>query len=438
MEANILSMIMETNIIPIIILVVLFIIKVPVAYCLIISTLSYFVFFPTGMPMEMVIQRMISGAESFPLMAVPFFILAGTIMTYSGISAQLMNFAELLTGHMSGGLGHVNVLLSALMGGVSGSSNADAAMQSKMLVPEMVKRGYGKGFSAAITASSAVITPIIPPGISLILYSFMADVSVGKMFLAGYIPGIMLTVALMIIVGIISKRRGYKPSRTTKASGKEIWKAFKKATWALFLPFGLILGLRIGMFTASEAGAMTVVYTIFVGFFIYKELKISQLPTILWESILSTCSVMLIIVAASAFGYYMSWERIPQMVSQLLMNITSNPIIMLLIINFMLLLLGMFMEGTPTLIILTPLLVPVVTALGIDPVHFGIVMVVNITIGGVTPPFGTVMFVVCSVLRLRVTEYIKEVWPFLLALFVVLIIITFFPQIVMLLPNLFM
>ncbi len=429
---------MEVNFIPIIILIILFIIKVPVAYCLIISTLSYFVFFPTGMPMEMVVQRMISGAESFPLMAVPFFILAGTIMTYSGISAQLMSFAELLTGHMSGALGQVNVLLSALMGGVSGSSNADAAMQSKMLVPEMVKRGYGKGFSAAITAASAVITPIIPPGISLILFSFMADVSVGKMFLAGYIPGIMITVALMVVVGIISKKRGYKPSRESKATGKEIWNAFKKASWALFLPFGLILGLRIGIFTASEAGAITVVYTMLVGFFVYKKLELKQMPKILWESILSTCAVMLIIVAATAFGYYMSWERIPHMVSQMLMNVTTSPTVMLLIINFLLLFLGMFMEGTPTLIILTPLLVPVVTALGIDPVHFGIVMVVNITIGGVTPPFGTVMFVVCSVLKLRITEFIKDVWPFLIALLIVLIIITFCPQVVMFLPNLLM
>lgn len=429
---------MDVNIIPIILMFILFLIKVPVAYCLIISTLSYFVFFPTGMPMEMVIARMVSGAESFPLMAVPFFILAGTIMTYSGISSHLMNFAELLTGHMSGALGQVNVLLSALMGGVSGSSNADAAMQSKMLVPEMVKRGYDEGFSAAITAASAVITPIIPPGISLILFAFMADVSVGKMFLAGYIPGLMITVGLMIVVSIISKKRNYRPSRETRATKKEIWDEFKKAIWALFLPFGLILGLRIGLFTASEAGAMTVVYSILVGLFVYKELKFKDFPQIIWESILSICSVMLIIVAASAFGYYMSWERIPQMVSAGLTSFTTNPIIMLMIINLLLLILGMFMEGTPTLIILTPLLVPVITNLGIDPVHFGIVMVINITLGGVTPPFGTVMFVVCSVLKLPITKFIKEVWPFLLVLFGILLLVTYLPGIVLFLPNLLM
>ncbi|MEM1484298.1 TRAP transporter large permease [Oscillospiraceae bacterium PP1C4] len=426
---------MTLSMLPMILLLVLFVINVPVAYCLMISTLSYFVCFNTGMPIQMVIQRMISGSESFPLMAVPFFILAGTIMTYSGISSHLMSFADVLTGHMRGGLGQVNVLLSALMGGVSGSGNADAAMQSKMLVPEMMRRGYDKGFSAAITAASAVITPIIPPGISLILFAFMADVSVGKMFLAGYVPGIMITAALMIAVSIISKKRGYLPSREKRASAREIWVEFKKSIWALFLPFGLIMGMRLGMFTASEAGAMTVIYTLIVGFFIYKELDIKHIPVILKESILSTCSVMLIIVAASAFGYYMSWERIPHMLSQILIGITDNPYVMLLIINVFLLMLGMFLEGTPTLIILTPLLVPVITSLGIDPIHFGIVMVVNITIGGVTPPFGTIMFMVCSVLKLRISEFIKELWPFLFALLAVLLLITFIPPLVTFLPN---
>ena len=429
---------MNMGMLPLLLLFLLFLIKVPVAYCLIASTLSYFLFFDTGMPIEMVVQRMVSGAESFPLMAVPFFILAGTIMTYSGISAHLLNFADVLTGHMRGGLGQVNVLLSALMGGVSGSGNADAAMQSKMLVPEMVRRGYDMGFSAAITATSAVITPIIPPGISLMLFAFMADVSVGKMFLAGYVPGILITIALMIVVSIISKKRGYKPSREKRATGREIWEEFKKSIWALFLPFGLIMGMRLGMFTASEAGAMTVVYTVLVGLFIYKELRFEHIPAIIKESVLSTCTVMLIIVAASAFGYYMSWERIPQMISEMLVGLTDNKYLMLMIINVFLLFLGMFLEGTPTLIILTPLLVPVITALGIDPIHFGIVMVVNITIGGVTPPFGTIMFTVCSVLKLRIADFIKDVWPFLAALLVVLVMITFIPPLATFLPNLLM
>lgn len=331
---------------PLIILFILFMLNIPVAFCLMVSALSYFVFCPTGMPANMVIQRMVASAESFPMLAIPFFILAGTIMTYSGISSRLMSFAECLTGHMSGGLGQVNVLLSALMGGVSGSSNADAAMQAKMLVPEMEKRGYGRGFSAAVTAASACITPIIPPGITLILYAFMAEVSVSKMFVAGYVPGILITAALMIVVTIQSKRKGYKPVREKAASAAEIWREFVKSIWALFMPFGLIMGLRIGIFTASEAGAVSVVYTLLVGFFVYKELNIKMMPRIIKESVYSTCSVMLIIVSASAFSYYMSWERIPQMITEMLTSFTSNPLVYLMIINVFLLILGMFLEGT--------------------------------------------------------------------------------------------
>lgn len=420
---------------PLVILFVMFLLNIPVAFCLMVSALSYFVFCPTGMPPSMVIQRMIAGAESFPMLAIPFFIGAGTIMTYSGISSRLMSFAECLTGHMAGGLGQVNVLLSALMGGVSGSSNADAAMQSKMLVPEMVKRGYGKGFSAAVTAASACITPVIPPGITLILYAFMAEVSVSKMFIAGYVPGIMITIALMIVVTIQSRRKGYKPVRERMAPPGEIWREFLKSIWALFMPFGLIMGLRFGIFTASEAGAVSVIYTLLVGFFVYRELSVKMLPQIIRESVYSTCSVMLIIVSAAAFSYYMSWERIPQMVTEMLTSLTTNPWVLLLIINVFLLILGMFLEGTASLIILTPLLLPVATSLGIDPIHLGIVMVVNITMGGFTPPFGTLIFVVCSTLKLRITDFVKESLPFIAALIAVLMLITYIPGIVTFLPR---
>ncbi|MGI6180623.1 MAG: TRAP transporter large permease [Agathobaculum sp.] len=421
---------------PLILLFVMFIFNIPVAFCLMMAALSYFVLCPTGLEAFMVVQRMVASSESFPMLAIPFFILAGTIMTYSGISSRLMSFAECLTGHMNGGLGQVNVLLSALMGGVSGSSNADAAMQSKMLVPEMVKRGYSKAFSAAVTAASACITPIIPPGITLILFAFMAEQSVSKMFIAGIVPGILITVALMIVVTIISRRKGYKPVREKRATGREIWHEFVQAIWALFMPFGLIMGLRFGVFTASEAGAVSVVYTLIVGFFIYKELKPNMIGRILKESIQSTCSVMLIIVSAAAFSYYMSWERIPQMVTNALVGLTSSPWVLLLIINIFLLILGMFLEGTASLIILTPLLLPVTTALGIDPIHLGILMVVNITLGGMTPPFGTLIFVVCSTLKLEITEFIKESIPFIIAMLIVLGIITYLPGVVMFLPNL--
>ena len=256
------------------------------------------------------------------------------------------------------------------------------------------------------------------------------------MFVAGYVPGILITAALMIVVTIQSKRKGYKPVREKAASAAEIWREFVKSIWALFMPFGLIMGLRIGIFTASEAGAVSVVYTLLVGFFVYKELNIKMMPRIIKESVYSTCSVMLIIVSASAFSYYMSWERIPQMITEMLTSFTSNPLVYLMIINVFLLILGMFLEGTASLIILTPLLLPVATSLGIDPIHLGIVMVVNITMGGMTPPFGTLIFIVCSTLKLKVAEFVKESIPFIAALVAVLLVITYFPKVVTFLPYL--
>jgi tripartite ATP-independent transporter DctM subunit len=423
---------------PIFVLFFFFALNLPVAFSLITATLTYFLFINTSMPVDLIFQRMISSAESFPLLAVPFFITAGAVMNYSGISSRLMDMAEVLSGHLRGGLAQVNVVLSTLMGGVSGSANADAAMESKILVPQMIKRGMSPAFSAAVTASSSVISPIIPPGIGLIIYAFIANASVGKMFIAGYVPGLMMCIALMITVSIVAKRRGYEPTRERRASFGEIFRQFRHSSWALFLPFGIILGLRFGMFTPTEAGAMTVVYSLIVGFFVYKELRIEHLPTIIVESVLGTAAVMLIICAASAFGYYMSWEQLPQKVTEHLLTITKNPMLLLLIINAFLLFIGMFIEGTASLIILTPLFVPALAALGIDPIHFGIVMVVNLTIGGVTPPFGTLMFLVCSILNIPLTDFIKEVIPFIIALIIVLFIITFIPGLVTFLPNLIM
>ncbi|MGI6030251.1 MAG: TRAP transporter large permease [Eubacteriales bacterium] len=421
---------------PILVLFVLFALNIPVAYALLMSAVYYFAVVNTSMPMDMVLQKMVASGESFTLLAVPFFVAVGTVMNYSGIASRLMAMADVIAGHMVGGMGQVNVVLSALMGGVSGSANADAAMQSKLLVPEMVKRGYSKGFSAGITAASACISPVIPPGIGLILYAFLANVSVAKMFMAGYLPGLTITVALMITVHIISKRRKYKPSRERRATASEFFHQVLDSAWALFLPLGIIMGLRVGMFTPTEAGAMSVFYCIFVGIFVYRELKPSMLPAILKESVLSTASVMFIIAAASSFGHYMSWERIPQMISEMMIGITDNRYLMLLIINIFLLFVGMFIEGTAALIILTPLLVPTVTALGVDPVHFGIIIGINLIIGGVTPPFGTLMFLTCSITRIGVREFVAESWPFMVALFVAQMVITFVPPLSLFLPGL--
>ncbi|MCC5911377.1 MAG: TRAP transporter large permease [Clostridiaceae bacterium] len=422
--------------VPVAIVFLLYFSSIPIAFALFAATLAYFAFINTGMPVDLVLQRFITSTASFPLLAIPFFIMAGAIMNYSGISSKLMKMADVLTGHMVGGLAQVNVVLSTLMGGISGSANADAAMQCKILVPEMEKRGFSKSFSAAITAASSSIAPVIPPGINLIIYALIANVSVGKMFVAGYIPGLLMCLALMITVSIISNKRNYKPSREKRATLREILLQTKESIWALFLPFGIIMGLRFGMFTPTEAGAIAVLFCVLVGFFVYKELKIEHFPTILKDTIYGTSSVVLIIVAASVFGYYMSWERIPQNITALLLNVTESKLMMLLIVNFLLLFMGMFLEGGAALIILAPLLVPVVVSLGVDPVHFGIIAIVNIMIGGVTPPFGSMMFTTCTITKVPIISFIREVYPFIIALLIALMVVTYFPGLIMFLPNL--
>lgn len=421
---------------PIILVFILYFSSLPIAFALFGSSLFYFAVIDTSSPVDLILQRFVTATQSFPLLAIPFFVMAGSIMNYAGISTKLMQFADVLTGHMAGGLAQVNVLLSMLMGGVSGSANADAAMQSKMLVPEMERRGYDKAFSTAITAASSAVTPVIPPGINLIIYALIANVSVGRVFAAGYLPGVLMTISLMVTVSIISKKRGYKPIREKRAGAKEIAKQSLDSLWALLFPFGIILGLRIGMFTPSEAGAVAVFYCIFVGRFIYKQLGKEHIIPVLRETIFGTSGVVLIIVSANVFGYYMNWEMIPQKLTSGLLNITSNKYLMLVIINVLFLILGMFIEGGAAMIILAPLLVPVVKNLGVDPVHFGMVTIVNIMIGGITPPFGSMMFTTCSITGCPLDQFVKEAIPFIIALLISLLLMTYIPAISLILPNL--
>lgn len=422
---------------PVIVLFILFFLNIPIGFALIGSALFYFTFLNHTMAMNMVIQQFVTSVESFPYLAVPFFIMVGSVMNYSGISEQLMNMAEVLAGHMKGGLAQVNCLLSAMMGGISGSANADAAMESKILVPEMIKKGFSPAFSAAVTAASSAVSPVIPPGTNLILYALIANVPVGDMFLAGYTPGILMTGAMMVAVYIISKKRGYAPSRDKMASPAEIGKQALKSIWALAIPFGIILGMRIGMFTPTEAGGVAVFFCFIVGFFVYKKLELRHIPIILMETVQSTGAVMIIIAAAKVFGYYMTLERIPQMITNALMNFTDNRLVLLMIINLLLLFVGMFIEGGAALVILAPLLVPAVRALGVDPLHFGVIFIVNIMIGGLTPPFGSMMFTVCSIVHVKLEDFIKEVWPFIVSLLVVLLIVTYSESIALFIPNLF-
>lgn len=421
---------------PVIIVFVLYFSGIPIAFALFGSTLVYFGFIDNSSPVSLLLQKFVTSTQSFPLLAIPFFVMAGSIMNYSGISHKLLLFADVLTGHTRGGLAQSNVLLSMLMGGVSGSANADAAMESKMLVPEMEKRGYGKAFSTAITAASSAVTPVIPPGINLIVYALIASCSVGRMFAAGYLPGFVMTASLMITVHIIAKRRGFAPVRDKMPTIKEVVLQFVDSLWALLFPFGIILGLRIGLFTPSEAGAVAVLYCVIIGKFVYKELKKEHIIPIFKETVCGSSSVVLIIVAASVFGYYLNWERIPQTMTTWLLGITQNKYFMLMIFNVLLLVAGMFLEGGAVLIILTPLLAPVAVGLGVDVIHFGLICIINIMIGGLTPPFGSMMFTCCSITGCKLEEFTKEALPFMFALIITLLFITYIPQITLVLPNL--
>ena len=423
-------------ILPLIILFVLFIMKVPIAYAMLISTLTYFLFNPGAMSTEFLIQRLVSTMESFIFLAIPFFTCAGVIFNYSGITSRLMKLAVSLVGHLKGGMGHVNIVLSAMMGGLSGSANADAAMQSKVIVPEMTKLGYDKSFSTVVTAASSVITPIIPPGIILILYATVANVSIEKMFYAGYIPGIIMMFALMILTRYISIKRDYKAVTERRASGKEILSALKESIWALFLPLGIIMGFRFGIFTPTEAGAVCIVYAIIVGKFIYKELKLSDLKYIILETATISAGIMFILAAAQAFGSYLTWERIPIMISEALTSNITEPWMFLLIVNIMLIIIGCFFDGGAAMVLLAPLLVPTAIAMDIDLIHFGIIMCINLTIAGFSPPFGSMMFVTTAVTNIKIESYIKEAWSYLAVLILVLLILTYLPQITMFIPNL--
>ncbi|WP_198437880.1 TRAP transporter large permease [Moritella sp. F3] len=422
--------------IPIIILFVLFLLNIPIAFSLISSAMVYFLFINDSIPVSLVMQRFISSTESFPLLAIPFFIMVGSVMNYAGISRSLLAFADSLIGHKTGGLAHVNVALSTLMGGISGSANADAAMQSKILAPEMTKRGYDLPFTAAVTAASSSISPVIPPGINLIIYALLANVSVHQMFIAGYIPAFMMALSLMITIAFIARRRNYKPSRSAPAPAKERLQCFAQAIPALCIPFGIILGMRFGLFTPTEAGAIAVLLCSIIGLFVYRVLKPHHFKYILQETVQGTSSVMFIIIGAMVFGYYMTLEQIPHNVAAALIELTDNKLILLLLINVLLLVVGMFIEGGAAMIILTPLLLPAVLNLGVNPVHFGIIVIVNIMIGGVTPPFGSMMFTVCSILKVKMVDFVREVLPLLLALLTVLMILTYSESLVMFLPNL--
>ena len=424
------------DIIPIILVFILYFMGLPIVYSLFGATFFYFLVLDPSTKCWLVLQKVMNSTQSFSMLAIPFFIMAGSVMNFGGISEKMMDFCECVTGHMKGGLAQVNVLLSMLMGGCSGSANADCAMQSKMLVPEMERRGYSKAFSAAITAASSAATPVIPPGVNLIVFCLIAQASLGRVFAAGYVPGILMSISMMIVVAIIARKRNYPTTRDKFPPIKEVLRQAFISFWGLFFPFGIILGMRFGLFTPSEGGAVAVLYCFIIGGLVYRKLNLKKhfIP-ILLDTIAGTSSVVLIMVSASVFGQYMTWINLPKIVTTAVLNLTSNKYVFLLLCNVILLLMGMFLEGGAALMIITPLLLPVARNLGVDVYHFGLVAIVNIMIGGITPPFGSMMFTTCGITGCPISEFLKEVWPFILCLFLVLMLITFCPVLITIVPT---
>lgn len=409
-------------------------INVPVAFAITLATFVYF-FISNDLSPVMVIQRMIGGADNIPLLAIPFFMMLGSILNYTGITQRLLKLSDLLSGHLRGGLAQTNVVLGALIGGPSGAGLADAAMICKVLVPEMVRNGYSKPFAAALTSASALLGPILPPGIGLIIYGFVSDTSIGKLFLGGMGPGILLTLLLMITVDWIAKRRGYKPVRTTKPSTKEVLVATKDAFWGLMLMVIILGGIRYGIFTPTEAGAVTVIYSLIVGF-AYRATTWADVKSALAESARANGSIMLILMSSAGFAWMLTWEGVASDVTAILTDFTTNPYVFLLIVNVFLLILGMFLDGNAAIIVLTPLLMPTVHLLGIDPVHFGITMIFNLSIGAITPPFGTTMFLTCNLTGVKMDEFLKEILPFYIALLIALAATTYIPALSLILADL--
>ena len=417
-----------------IVMLVLLFFKVPVFIAVLGGSMVYFVMNP-GINTVIFAQQAIIGTEKISLMAIPFFVCAGIFMNYTGVTKRIMDFCEVVTGRLPGGLAQVNVLLSTVMGGLSGSNIADAAMESKMMVPEMTKKGFSLEFSSVVTAASSMITPLIPPGIAMILYGCIANVSIGKLFISGFGVGGLLCVSMMILVGVISKKRGYGLLTTEKLTWSKFWTALKPAILPLLLPIIIIGGIRIGIFTATEAGAVAILYAAFLGF-IYHEMHIKDMIQGLKETVCTTASIMLIVSAASVFSWILTKEQIPQTLASWMTSAISNKFIFLLICNVFLIVVGMFIEGNASMIVLAPLLHPVAVAFGIDPVHFAMVYIFNCTIGAFTPPMGTLMFVTCGVTGCRTKDFIKEAKPFYLLFLIDMLVLTYFPPLTTFLVDL--
>lgn len=372
-------------------------------------------------------QRLVNGTQSFPLLAVPLFILTGELMNISGITPRVTRFALVLTRGVTGGLAKTNVILSTLLSGMSGSANGDAAMQSKILVPQMVKNGYPAAFSTALTAASALIAPLIPPGIGLILFGFVTNTSIGALFAGAILPGVLLSVALLALVHLLSKKNGWGEPSSEHDSSMRLGTAFLQSLPAIMMPVLIIIGIRTGIFTPSEAGGLAVAYTL-IFLVIYREASWRDILDALRSTVVTSSAIILVLAASATLTWILTFNHVPQAIGDFLLNVTSNKTVMMIILAGVLLVAGMMIEGTALILVLGPMLMPVARTMEIDPVHFGIVFVFMIHMGGITPPVGTVMFTSCTITGVTIGQFSKAIIPFILVFLLVALLLILVPQ----------
>jgi C4-dicarboxylate transporter DctM subunit len=417
------------------IFLILLAVGIPIAFVLGISSVIYL--WKTQMPYVLVSQRVFVGLDNFLILAVPLFILAGKLMNASGITKRLIDFFYVIIGHVRGGLAYVNIVASVFFAGITGAGAADTAAIGSIMIPAMKKEGYSPEYSGAVTAISSTIGPTIPPSIAMVVYGAMAETSIAKLFLAGFIPGLLLGLAQLLVAGFFARRQKF-PVRQKVLSMRTVTIGFFNTILAIMMPIILLGGILSGIFTPTEAAGVAVFYALIVGFFIYRELKILTFLKIIYETSVLTGTILIILAMAHLFGWILAAETVPEIIANAMTSVTKNPILILLLINILLLFLGTIMETLAAIILMTPILLPLAQSIGIDPIHFGIIMTVNLNIGLATPPLGVCLLVASPIADVSLEKIALSAVPFLLASIAVLIVISYVPQLVMLLPNLFM
>jgi len=408
----------------------LILLEVPVAFALALG--AFAAFSPLGDTMLVIVpQNMASSLNSFTLLAIPFFIMAAAVMNVAGITTRLIGLATVLVGHLRGGLGQANVVTNTLLAGVSGSSTADASAIAKLVVPEMEKRGYDRAFGCALTSASSTLANLIPPSLGLIIYAALASVSVGALFVATIVPGLLAAAALMLVVHFVSRSRGFGGDMP-RATWADRGRALGQAVPALLLPLIIVGGVRLGVFTATEAGAIALIYAVLCGLFFYRVLTGRNFLEAVRESTFDTIIIVVIIAAAAPFAWVLAAEQVPQKIAAAMTAFSSNAFVLLLLINVFLLVVGLFMEMIAAMVILVPILVPIIVAAGVSPVQFGVVLVMNLVIGALTPPMGVLVFTTARVGRANVVDVFRAILPFTLALIGVLMLVTYVPALTML------